>query len=129
MLPAVILHLLPSSTWQELAGEERYLPAGYDADGFVHCSGTDEVMLAVANRYYRDAPMEDGDELVVWDVDESLLRAEVRWEAPDPEPPPGVPAGTLFPHVYGPLELKAVVGVRRLVRDERGAFVGYAPID
>jgi uncharacterized protein (DUF952 family) len=125
----VILHLLPSSTWRDLAGEERYLPASYGADGFVHCSGSDEVMLAVANRYYRDAPTPDGDELVVWDLDESRLSAEVRWEAPDPAPPPDVPPGTLFPHVYGPLELEAVVRVRRLVRDESGAFVGYGPID
>ncbi|HEY8092405.1 MAG TPA: DUF952 domain-containing protein [Acidimicrobiales bacterium] len=129
MLPAVILHLLLSSTWQDHLGEEHYLPASYGADGFVHCSGTDDVMLAVANRYYRDAPTADGDELVVWEVDESLLRSEVRWEAPDPAPPPGVPPGTLFPHVYGPLELNAVVRVRRLVRDRGGTFVGYVPID
>ena len=68
-------------------------------------------MLAVANAYY---PGGD-DDLVVWDVDESALTAPVRWEAPDPAPPPGVAAGVLFPHVYGPIERRAVVRVRRLV--------------
>ena len=68
-------------------------------------------MLAVANAYYAG-----GDEdLVVWDVDESALTAQVRWEPPDPAPPPGVAAGVLFPHVYGPIERRAVVRVRRLV--------------
>ena len=82
-------------------------------------------MLAVANRFYADRD----EELVVWEIDEDALAAEVRWEAPDPAPPPGAPAGVLFPHVYGPIELAAVVGVRRLVRGADGAFEGYAPID
>ena len=40
-----------------------------------------------------------------------------------------MPDTTLFPHVYEPLDLAAVVGVRRLLRDEDGTFVGYGPID
>jgi uncharacterized protein (DUF952 family) len=110
-----------------MGAEDDYLPAAYAADGFIHCSPSDEVMLAVANAYYPD-----GDEdLVVWDVDESLLTALVRWEAPEPAPPPGVPAGVLFPHVFGPIERRAVIRVRRLVRGPTGgpAFTGYASID
>jgi uncharacterized protein (DUF952 family) len=123
----MILHLLPRATWEALrAGDVReYAPASYADEGFIHASGTDEVMLAVANKHYRDAD----DELVVWELDESALTSEVRWEAPSPgPPPPGVPEGTRFPHIYGPIQLAAVTGARRLVRDEAG-FCGYAPID
>ena len=123
----MILHLLPAWLSETMGADDDYLPAAYAADGFIHCSPSDEVMLAVANAYYAG-----GDEdLVVWDVDESALTAQVRWEAPDPAPPPGAPAGVLFPHVYGPIERRAVVRVRRLVAGPAGgpAYMGYAPID
>jgi uncharacterized protein len=121
----VILHLLPQREWEEVHGGTRYVPDTFEADGFVHCSGDDVVLLAVANRYYAAVD----DELVVLTVDEKLLSADVRWEAADPGPPVGVDPATMFPHVYGPLELRAVVGVRRLRRDEDGCFAGYEPID
>jgi uncharacterized protein (DUF952 family) len=123
----VILHLLPAWLSETMGGDDDYLPAAYAADGFIHCSPSDEVMLAVANAYYAGSD----EDLVVWDVDESALTAQVRWEPPDPAPPPGVAAGVLFPHVYGPIERGAVVRVRRLVRGPVGgpAFTGYAPID
>ena len=123
----MILHLLPGWLSETMGADDDYLPAAYAADGFIHCSPSDEVMLAVANAYYAS-----GDEdLVVWDVDESALTAQVRWEPPDPAPPPGVAAGVLFPHVYGPIERRAVVRVRRLVAGPAGgpAYTGYAPID
>jgi uncharacterized protein (DUF952 family) len=121
----VILHLLPESTWRALGGSGTYLPASYAEDGFVHCSAGDDVMLAVANAFYAEEP----DELVVWDIDPGHLTSEVRWEPAEGSPPPGVPTSTLFPHVYGPIVLDAVVRTRRLVRDAEGRFVGYAPID
>jgi uncharacterized protein (DUF952 family) len=122
---AVILHLLPESTWRALGDTDTYLPEAYVQDGFVHCSAGDDVMLAVANAFYADG----ADELVVWDLDADRLTSEVRWESPDGDPPPGVPAGTHFPHVYGAIDLAAVIRTRRLVSDGAGRFVGYAPID
>ena len=102
-----LLHLLPLTVWEHVRDAGDYRPDSYDVDGFVHCSGDDAVML---------------------ELDAAKLRAEVRWEAPDPAPPPKVAAGTLFPHVYGPLDLAAVVRVRRLVRDDAGDFSGYQPV-
>ena len=123
----MILHLLPAWLSETMGPDDDYLPATYAADGFIHCSPSDDVMLAVANAYYGGA----GEDFVVWDVDDSALVAEVRWEAPDPAPPPGVAPGVLFPHVYGPIERRAVVHVRRLVPGPAGgpAYTGYGPID
>jgi uncharacterized protein (DUF952 family) len=121
----VILHLLAEPTWRALGDTATYLPAAYAQDGFVHCSAGDDVMLAVANAFYADTP----DELVVWDLDPDRLTSEVRWEAADGTPPSGVPSSTRFPHVYGPIDLAAVVRTRRLVRGPHGRFVGYAPTD
>ncbi len=121
----MILHLLPRREWEEVKGGEQYLPDTFAADGFVHCSADDDVLLAVANRFYAAVD----DELVVLTVDERLLGAEVRWESAEPGPPPGVDPATTFPHVYGPLELGAVTDVRLLRRDASGRFAGYEPID
>ena len=81
-------------------------------------------MLQVARSFYADV----ADELVVLSLDADRLGSEVRWEAPSPAPPPGS-AVTEFPHVYGPIDLAAVVGVRRLQRDATGRFVGFGPYE
>jgi len=43
-------------------------------------------------------------------IDPSLLAADLKWEPPSGgAPPPGVPEGEPFPHIYGPINLEAVV--------------------
>jgi uncharacterized protein (DUF952 family) len=118
----VILHLAPAAEWDAVPAGGAYAPAALATDGFVHCTGDDDTLLAVANAYYRDVP----GEMVVLTLDEARVDAEVRWEAPSPAPPQGSPV-TLFPHVFGPLPRAAVVAERRLVRDDGGAASGYAP--
>jgi uncharacterized protein (DUF952 family) len=120
----VILHLMPSSEWARWLGDGRYEPASVATEGFVHCTGDDELMLAVANRFYAG---ESGDLLVVT-LDEGRLSSEVRWEAPaHPDGSTPDPSGPQFPHVYGPLDGAAVVEVRRL-RRAGDRLVGYEPM-
>jgi len=116
----VILHLVEASVWTELEGSATYAPESLFTEGFVHCTGDDELMVDVANRFYSDVG-----EVLVLSLDEHLLTSEIRWEAPSPRPADwdGSP---VFPHVYGPLDLAAVVIVRRLVRGPSGQFVAYA---
>jgi uncharacterized protein (DUF952 family) len=120
-----ILHLMPIDAWRRWSAGGSYEPVSLATEGFVHCTGDDELMLDVANRFYAESP----DELVVVSFDPDRLTSEVRWEAP--AHPDGRPAGDdepRFPHVYGPLQIEAATGVRR-VRRLDGRFVGYAPID
>ena len=119
----MILHVLTEAAAGEARGRREYVPPTFAADGFIHCTAGDDLMLQVANRFYASAD----EPLVVWTIDEALVSADVRWEPPMPENPPNYD-GPLFPHIYGPLELDAVVGARRLVRGEGGAFVGYEPM-
>jgi uncharacterized protein (DUF952 family) len=114
----VILHLVAADEWARGASEELYVAPSLATEGFIHCTGDPQTLLAVANALYRDA---EG-EMVVLEVDETLLASEVRWEAAAPAPPPGVAADVRFPHVYGPIERAAVVRVRPLRRDPTGAF-------
>jgi uncharacterized protein (DUF952 family) len=122
---ALILHLLAERDWSAIPlGSAAYAPASIASEGFVHCTDGDAVLLGVANAFYVSAP---GEHLVLT-LDEDLLTSAVVREAPSPAPPPGHDV-VLFPHVYGPLDLDAVVEVRRLVRDDDGRFVGLAAYD
>ena len=122
----MILHLLPAAAWEAWRDGGGFEPASLATEGFVHCTGDDDLMLTVANRFYADGP----DELVVVTLDEAKLASEVRWEAPA-HPDGGAPSDDepRFPHVYGPLDGEAVVGTRQLVRDGAGRYTGYAAID
>jgi uncharacterized protein (DUF952 family) len=116
-----ILHLLPLGDWEHFlaGGAGAYEPASLASEGFVHCTGSDELLLRVANSFYGDVP----DPIAVLSVDPSRLRSAVVWEAPPGSDPL---AAERFPHVYGPLDRDAVIEVRRLVRDPSGRAIAIA---
>ena len=120
----MIWHLIPLSLWRSEPGSEYVpLPPGaLKPDGFVHASPDETVTLAVANAKYRQA----GEPLLALALDESRLAAPVRYEPGDPGPPPGVPASTLVPHVYGPVERAAVTEVRYLRQEPSGRYTALA---
>lgn len=89
-----------------------------DEVGFIHLSTRDQVE-ATANRFYGDV-----DQLVLLTVDPLKVPSEIKWEPPAP----GV--DTLFPHIYGPLPIAAVVTTNYWFRtiDEDGAGWNLADI-
>ena len=97
--------------WERQAGDEKYLPEAYGADGFIHCTDGDENLLQVANRYYRL----DQREFVVLSINMQRLTSEVKYEDPD----------QIYPHIYGPLNTSAVLGLRKVERSEDGAFIRF----
>jgi uncharacterized protein (DUF952 family) len=118
----LIYHLAPAERWRGWPASEPYLPAEYAADGFIHCTQGDDLMLEVANRFYRGAP----GEFVLLVVDEQRLGAQVRWEPPaHPSGEPAAPDAPLFPHIYGPIDRAAVVEVRPARRSPDGTFLGW----
>lgn len=112
-----LLHLTDEKVWS--AASADIAPASLETEGFVHASPDEATALAVANHVLP----ETGEQQVALVIDTMLLSAEVRWEAPSPEPPPGVEPQALFPHIYGPVPRSSVVAVRYLRRDASGAFV------
>jgi predicted cupin superfamily sugar epimerase/uncharacterized protein (DUF952 family) len=115
----MIWHLMTLSRWRS-DPDSAYLPAERDPAGFVHASPGERTIVAVANALYADA----GEPLVALGLTEAALSAPVRYEPGHPAPPAGVPAGTLFPHIYGPVERAAVTEVRYLRRDPGGRYTG-----
>lgn len=105
--PRWLYHLALPNEWQEAraAGAYRRSTRGMALEqvGFIHASSSHQVP-ATFERFYRDAGA-----VVLLCIDPARLEqagVEVRWE-PAPE------SGELFPHLYGPLPLEAVVLAER----------------
>ncbi|MBK3634409.1 DUF952 domain-containing protein [Streptomyces sp. MBT97] len=117
----MIYHVLPLDEWS--ADPDRpYAPASLAEDGFVHCSPDEATTLRVVNAFYRTARRP----LLALVLDEQRLTARCAWEAAAPAPPPGVAEGTLFPHVFGPIDRDAVTRVLEVRWDDDGLATALA---
>ncbi len=104
--PSFILHLCAPEEWQQARAAGEYRAASLESQGFIHCSRPDQI-VDVANRYYRGMPR-----LLLW-IDPTRLRAEVRREASE---------GDIYPHIYGPINLEAVIAAVDYLPDPDGTF-------
>jgi uncharacterized protein (DUF952 family) len=110
-----LVHLCSAESWSlaQRCGELQPRPG----DGFIHLSTPEQVHLP-ANRLYRGRR-----DLVLLRVDPGRLHAPLRWE-------PGVktdPAAMMFPHLYGPLPVGAVIDVAAYLPGPDGRFPPAPP--
>jgi uncharacterized protein (DUF952 family) len=98
-----IYHITRREDWLAAQAAGEYRADSLAAQGFIHASTVAQV-ADTADRFYRG---EDG--LVLLCIDSSRLSAPVKREAASPEGH-AADAG-LFPHIYGPLNIDAVVQV------------------
>jgi len=113
-LSATWIHLVPSPVWEQQRNNGTYLPEAYEADGFIHCTIGDGRMLAVANMFYTG----DRRPFLALSLDPARITSEVRFEDPD----------SVFPHIYGPLQVAAVTGHRLVARDDEGRFIRFSSV-
>jgi uncharacterized protein (DUF952 family) len=104
---ALIVHLCQRNKWIESKARGAYHAPSIDSEGFIHCSRADQI-LGVANAFYQDMP----DLVLLW-IDPSKVIAEIRWERVEDD---------TFPHIYGELNIEAVVDVGDLRPDADGIF-------
>ncbi len=119
MQPRTIYHLVTRDEFLHSIAGEKYAPPSIAHDGFLHCSGDPETALRVLEDYFAS----ERRPILVLRIDVERVEAEVRFEAPAPLPGAGTThlrPGTLFPHVYGPLDLSAVTGVATVARGAHG---------
>jgi uncharacterized protein (DUF952 family) len=112
---ALILHLAFADQWEAArqAGSYRWSTRGKSLDdgaAFIHCSRPEHVAL-VANSFYLDVT----EPLVLLVIDTGLLVSALCDEDLDA-------VGISFPHLYGPLNLDAVVDVRPYERAADGRY-------
>ncbi len=105
---APIHHLAMPDDWAAAftVGEYRMSTRGLTIDdvGFMHCSTRDQVE-ATANLFYADVG-----QLVLLTIDPSKVGSPIRFE------PPSADSSQLFPHIYGPLPIAAVVDAAFWIR-------------
>jgi uncharacterized protein (DUF952 family)/SAM-dependent methyltransferase len=107
--PRYIFHIAEAERWERAETRGRYAPPSIAAEGFIHCSTAGQVMR-VANNLFGGRS-----DVVLLRLDTGSLRAPVRYE--------NLEGGTeLFPHVYGPIEVGAVVEVLALSPEADGHF-------
>jgi uncharacterized protein (DUF952 family) len=108
-------HLVPDEGWAAAEPATPYRAESLATEGFIHCTDGAEALVATANRHYRDDPRP----FLALTID--LDAAGSPWTVEDP--------GGIYPHVFGPIDRAAIVGVERLARDGGGSFTGLQPLE
>jgi uncharacterized protein (DUF952 family) len=114
----MIYHIVAEADFLACTDAQRYLPADFAASGFVHCA-LEASVLPVANDYYAAV----AGLLLLLRIDPDRLTSETRYEAADPSAAAGtthLASSSVFPHVYGPIDLAAIDGVGILTKGENG---------
>lgn len=102
-----LLHIAERRHWESaraagVSYEMSTLGRTLADEGFIHCSTDETQVEGVLARFYRSV---DRNDLVLLVIDPALLDAPVRHEPVD---------GDVFPHVFGPIPLSAIIDVRAL---------------
>lgn len=111
----MILHITPKSTWEEAKKLGAYQADTLSTQGFIHCSRKEQV-VPVANFLFKGRS-----DLVLLLIKESRVTAEIKEEDGGD--------GEFFPHIYGPLNLDAVIAVVDFPSQDDGTFILPSTLD
>jgi uncharacterized protein (DUF952 family) len=104
-----ILHITQRQQWEKAKNLGSYRGDTLDSEGFIHCSTKSQVMGS-ANRFFKDQK-----DLVILVIAIDRTQSEIRYEGADDN--------NLFPHIYGELNIDAVVKEIDLDSGTDGFFV------
>ena len=98
---ALIYHITSEEDWNLAKEKGAYTAPSLETEGFIHCSNEAQVE-GVLQRYYKGR-----NHLVKLTIDTNRLFAPLRYDlAPS--------LNEKFPHVYGPINAKAVINVEQI---------------
>jgi uncharacterized protein (DUF952 family) len=92
-----IFHITSDAEWRSALAAGAYRAPSLDDEGFIHASTATQV-AGTAARYYAGRR-----DLVLLTIDPDAVTVEIRWEPSHDQ---------LYPHLYGPLAVGAVLDVR-----------------
>ena len=127
-----LYHLIQADLWNAAVnGDTNYYPPTYDQDGFTHATANPDLLLNVANHFYRDIA---GDwfclRMTVESLAENGVKVVFEGTAPVGDKQPNF-EGTddeLFPHVLGGIPPAAVLGVHTVNRSDDGTFLAVVGV-
>lgn len=97
--PATAYKILTAGQWAHFRRHGVFHGAPVDLDdGYIHLSAADQLQGTLDKHFAGQS------DLVIAEVDLAALGESVKWEISR--------GGALFPHIYGPLPMEAVRGVR-----------------
>ena len=97
----IILHITDKASWAKAQQAGIYRGDSLKKEGFIHCCHLAQVDQ-VLEKWYPDAV-----DLMILEIETNVLEADLVYE--------NLEGGEeLFPHIYGPLNLKAVVNAREV---------------
>ncbi len=104
-----LIYILCAPAVYEAAGRAgEYAPDSLALEGFIHASPANQ-LTRVANKYYQA-----NESLCVLTIDENKVSVPVKWET--------ISNGDVYPHLYGPLNMDAVVHVHSVQRAADGTY-------
>lgn len=106
----VVFHIISRDAWAEARERGRYAPDSFAAEGFIHLSKRSQI-LRPANLLYAGRA-----DLVLLEIDVDALRADLVFE------PGSHGEAEHFPHLYGPMNLDAVIRVIDFPCEPDGSF-------
>lgn len=105
-----VYHIIPKIEWELAKQEGAYSPLSIQTEGFIHCSILSQV-LGSANLFFKGQT-----DLQLLKIEVEKLQEKLVYE--------NTTGGTeLFPHLYGMLNLDAVINVYNLDTNAAGDFV------
>ena len=112
-----IYHIISRPVWDAAQRAGSYHAASLDSEGFFHLSDAEQV-IRVANAFYSGQT-----DLLLLVVDTDKVTAELRYEPPAEAPE----SSERFPHIYGELNLDAVVRAVEFPPDAQGRWSALPP--
>ncbi|KAA3655901.1 MAG: DUF952 domain-containing protein [Chloroflexi bacterium] len=105
----IILHITTKAGWQTAVSAQAYRDNSLDAEGFIHCSTPAQVLFPA------NAIFQGQHNLILLCIDPDKLTHQLVYED-------CYESGIEFPHLYGPLNMDAVVDVVDFPPNEDGTF-------
>ncbi len=98
----VIYHVTTEAEWETAKKAGTYSSPSLQAEGFIHCSADDKQVTGVLERYFFAKA-----NLVKLVIDTDKLRSRYIYEWSQS-------TADTFPHVYGPINIDAVIDVQKI---------------
>lgn len=105
----MILHITSKRRWETALVSGTYTDTSFESEGFIHCS-TREQLLGSANDYFRGQP-----DLLLLCISSSEVEAPIVYED-------CYEKGIAYPHIYGTLNVNAVMHVIDFLPNADGSF-------
>lgn len=110
MSKELILHVISEDEWKKEKNDAYLYPESLKTVGFIHCATREQILKSVEFLYRENV------NLKLLCIDSDRVKAKVVYEDLHK-------TGDAFPHIYGALNLNAVVDVVDFKPNEKGIFV------